>query len=234
MVVRCPKAASVRHSDAQRSEESFLGYLDAADLLHAAFALFLLFEELALAGDVAAVALGRYVLAIGAYGLAGDDAFAHSGLYGDLELLAWDQLLELLDQRATAVVGLVTVDDDRERVHGIAGDEDFDLHEVGRFVAYRLVVVGGVALGAALQSVEEVRDDLGERQVVGELHTPGRDVLHARRDTTLLVAESHYSPDIFPGADHGRPHDGLPDLIEDLGQLARVRNLDNLSIHHDL
>jgi hypothetical protein len=79
-------------------------------LLHAAFAFFLLFEELAFAGYVAAVALGRYVLAVGSDGFAGDDAFAHRGLYWDLELLARDQLFEFLDQGASAVVGLVAVD----------------------------------------------------------------------------------------------------------------------------
>src|SRR3712207_4102164 len=45
--------------DLQDGEEGFLGDLDFADALHALLALFLLFEELALAGDVAAVALGE-------------------------------------------------------------------------------------------------------------------------------------------------------------------------------
>src|SRR5215217_1012226 len=153
MVVRCPKAAGARRSDAQCSEEGFLGYLYAADLLHAAFAFFLLFEELAFAGDVAAVAFGRYVLAVGADGLAGDDAFAHRGLYGDLELLTGDQFLEFFDQRPTAGVGLAAVDDYGERVNVVAGDEHLDLDEVGRLVANWLVVVGGVAFRAAFEGV---------------------------------------------------------------------------------
>src|SRR5215210_3605697 len=97
MVVGRPTPAGVRHSDAQRSQEGFLGYFYVTDLLHAAFAFFLLLQELAFAGDVATVAFGRYVLAVGAYGLAGDDALAHRGLYGNLELLAGNQLFELLD-----------------------------------------------------------------------------------------------------------------------------------------
>jgi hypothetical protein len=45
----------------------------AADHLHALLALLLLLEELALAGDVTAVALREHVLPHGADGLAGDD-----------------------------------------------------------------------------------------------------------------------------------------------------------------
>src|SRR5215204_3075625 len=221
-------------SDAQRGQEGLLRYLYAAYLFHAALALLLLFEELAFAGYVAAVAFGRDVLAVGADSLAGDHTLAHGGLHGYFELLAWDQLFELLGQGAAALVGLVAVDDDGERVHGVAGDEDLDLHQVGGLVAEWLVVVGGVALCAALHGVEEVRDDLGQRHVVGELHPAGRDVLHPDGDAAPFVAETHHGPHVLFGADHGRPHDRLPDLLEDLRELARVGDLDNLALDDDL
>src|SRR5688572_14418678 len=115
----CPKV-----SDSQRCQEGFLGYLHAADLLHAALALFLLLEELAFTGYVATVALGGNVLAVSADGLAGDHALAHGGLDRHLELLAWDQLFEFLDEGAGALIGLVAVDDDGERIDGLTGDED--------------------------------------------------------------------------------------------------------------
>src|SRR3954467_8625076 len=95
----CPKNMA-RHSDTQSRQEGLLWYLHAAHLFHATFAFFLLFEKLALAGYVATVAFGRYVLAVGADGFAGDNALAHGGLYGDFELLAGDELLEFLDQGA--------------------------------------------------------------------------------------------------------------------------------------
>src|SRR5215212_2390212 len=223
-----------RLSNTQRGQEGFLRYLHAADSLHAALALFLLFEELAFAGYVATVAFGSDIFAVGAYGLACDHTLAHRGLYGHLELLAWDQLFELLDERAAALVGLVTVDDDRERINGVTRDEDLELDKVGRIVAKWFVVVGGVALCAALHGVEEVCDDLGQRQVVGELHPAGRDVLHPDRDAPSIVAESHHGPHVFFGADHGRPYYGLPDLIEYLRQLARVGYLDDLAFDNDL
>src|SRR6476661_11274766 len=69
--------------------------LDAADVLHPLLAGLLLLEQLALAADVAAVALGEDVLADRPDVLAGDDARADGGLDGHLVLLPRDELLEL-------------------------------------------------------------------------------------------------------------------------------------------
>src|SRR5262245_39902965 len=53
----------------QHRQERLLGDFDSADLLHALLAFLLLLEKLALAGDVAAVALGGHVLAHGLHRL---------------------------------------------------------------------------------------------------------------------------------------------------------------------
>src|SRR3954464_10149744 len=97
-------------------EEGLLRNLDAPYLLHALLALLLLLEELALAGDVAAVALGDHVLADRLDGLAGDDLGADRRLDRDLELLARDLLAQALHERAPGGVGLVPVHDHRECV----------------------------------------------------------------------------------------------------------------------
>src|ERR1700685_3406651 len=52
-------------TQAQRRDEGLLGHLHPADVLHLLLALFLLLEQLALAGDVTAVALAQHVLALG-------------------------------------------------------------------------------------------------------------------------------------------------------------------------
>src|SRR3954469_271456 len=57
----------------QRGDEGLLGDLDPADHLHPLLAFLLLLEQLALAGDVTAVALGQHVLADRPDRLAGDD-----------------------------------------------------------------------------------------------------------------------------------------------------------------
>src|SRR6185503_1964449 len=75
----------------QHREESLLRDLDCADLFHAFLALFLLFEQLALARHVAAVALGEHVLAQRLDVFARDDMSADGGLDSDVEHLSWDQ-----------------------------------------------------------------------------------------------------------------------------------------------
>ena len=69
-------------AELQDGQERLLGHLDAPDLLHAPLALLLLLEQLALARDVAAVALGDDVLAEGLDRLAGDDVRADAAWIG--------------------------------------------------------------------------------------------------------------------------------------------------------
>src|SRR5699024_1038281 len=76
-------------------DEGLLRHLDGADVLHPLLALLLLLQQLALAGDVTAVALREDVLPDGADVLPGDDPRADRGLDRHLELLARDELLEL-------------------------------------------------------------------------------------------------------------------------------------------
>src|SRR4051812_17047323 len=52
-------------TDFENGQKGLLGNFDVADLLHALLSFLLLLEQLALARDVAAVALGRHVLANG-------------------------------------------------------------------------------------------------------------------------------------------------------------------------
>src|SRR2546422_635814 len=124
----------------QDRQECLLRDLDGSHLLHPLLSLFLLFEQLALARDVTAVALGGDVLAQGADRLAGDHLRPDRGLDHDLEQLARDQLPQLLGDLLAPLVRLVAVDDDRERVHGFAVEQHVELEEIGRAVLEELVV----------------------------------------------------------------------------------------------
>src|SRR3954471_6393452 len=79
----------------QGGDERLLRHLDAAHHLHPPLALFLLLEQLALAGDVTAVALREHVLADRADVLAGDHPRPDCGLDRYLELLPRDELAQL-------------------------------------------------------------------------------------------------------------------------------------------
>ena len=79
----------------QNLDEGFLGNIHLPDRLHPLLTLFLLLEELALAGDVASVALGGHVLAHGTDTLPGHDLAANGGLDGDLIHLNGNDILEL-------------------------------------------------------------------------------------------------------------------------------------------
>src|SRR5262245_20160623 len=89
----------------EEGQERLLGDVHPADLLHALLALLLLLEELALARDVAAVALGEDVLAQGRHVLACDDLAADRRLDRHLEELARDLLAQLGREAAALLRG---------------------------------------------------------------------------------------------------------------------------------
>src|SRR5689334_13637414 len=117
---RCAALLTMRqkksHIHLQGGDEGFLRDVHLAELAHALLALLLLIEQLALAGGIAAVALGGHVLAEGAHGLASDDLAADRRLDRHLEHVRRDQLLELLRHGAAAALGAGAVDQHRERI----------------------------------------------------------------------------------------------------------------------
>src|SRR5437763_10142956 len=153
---------------AQGGDERFLGDLHPADVLHPALALFLALEEFALAADVAAIALGEDVLALGLHRLPGDDAAADGRLDGHVEQLAGNQLAQAGRHLAPVFGRLTAMDDRAEGVDGDAVEAHVDLHQVGLGVAGRLVGARCVAARAALAVIEEVDYDLGHRDAVDE------------------------------------------------------------------
>src|SRR5688572_20836089 len=137
-------------------QECLLGNFHGAELLHALLPLLLLFEELALAGHVATVALGQHVLAQRLHGGARNDLAADRGLDRDLEHLARDQFLHLVHQLPAALVGAVAVDDHRQRVDAIAVDQQVEARQRRRLEMAELVVERRIAAAHGLQPVEEV------------------------------------------------------------------------------
>src|SRR5579871_4580907 len=103
-------------ADSQDGQESLLRDIDLANSLHALLALFLLFEQLALAGNIAAITLCQDVFAQCADTLSGDNLGADRGLNRHFKLLPRDEFAHLRNQRFAALIGEVTMNDDGERV----------------------------------------------------------------------------------------------------------------------
>src|SRR4051812_46352353 len=152
--VRTPRASRgspLRVAEVEHGEECLLRHLDRADLLHPLLAGLLLLEQLALARDVAAVALRDHVLAPRLHRLARDHPGADRGLDRDVEPLPRDLLAQLLDEQPASVVREVAVDDQRERVDRLLRDQHVDADELARKEPGKVVVEARVPARARLE-----------------------------------------------------------------------------------
>src|SRR5664279_5565345 len=137
----------------EHGQEGFLRYLHGPDPLHALLALFLLFQQLPLARNVATVALGKYVFPHRRHGLPRDHIGADRSLDCDFEHLARDQAAQPMHQLPADGLGTIAMDNDGQRIHRLARHENVHLHQVRRPVTDLLVVHRRVALGASLEQV---------------------------------------------------------------------------------
>ncbi len=116
---------------------------------------------------------------------------------------------ELLRDLPGAAVGLLLMDDPGQGVHLFAVEQYVQLDEFGGTVAEDLIVQGGIASGAGLQRVEEVVDDLVERQLVVDVHTVFGKVLHVLEHTAALLTQVHDGADIVGRREDVGVGDGL-------------------------
>ena len=165
-----------------------------AELPHSLLALFLLFQQLFLSADVAAVALCQHVLAHRLDGFTRDDLAADGRLNRNLEHLPRDDVFELLADGTPAPVRLVAVDDDGERVADFAVEQNIQLDQLALAVVLEFVVERGVSAAAALNLVKKVEDDFVERNVVIQLDARAL-VLHVKEDAAPILAQVHNRAD---------------------------------------
>ena len=208
-----------------------MGNLHLADPAHALLARLLLVQELALAGHVAAVALGGHVLPECAHRLPGDDAAADRRLDRDLEQLARDQLLQAPAQRPAAGLGVAAVDDGGERVDRLAVDEHGHLDQLALGVAVELIVEAGVTAAHRFEPVVEVMDRLVQGQAVdhhGAAAGIGEVDLHA---APLLAQRQHRAQVVVRHQDGGLDP-RLLDMVDPdrLGHVGGVVELQDPSV----
>ena len=192
---------------------------DAAELTHLLLAFLLLFQQLFLTGDVAAVALGQNVFAHGLDGLAGNDLAADGSLHRDLEQVAGDVIPQLFADAAAFGVGVLPEHDHGQGVHGVAVQQEVQLDQIALAVLLELVVVAGIAAAPALDGIEEVVDDLTQRQRIVQIDPHIIEVLHVDEDAALLLAEIHQAADVLVGGVEVDVHERLL-LLDDVGRVG--------------
>src|SRR5579885_2717189 len=142
--------------------------LDLAELAHLLLARLLLLQQLALAGDVAAIALRGHILSQRLDCLAGNDLAADGRLNRDLEEMLRNEFLELLDHCAPARLGALAVNELWERIDWLAIDQDRHFDEIAWPVVRELIIEARIAFRDRFEPVVKIEDDLIERQVIGD------------------------------------------------------------------
>ena len=142
----------------------------------------------------------------------------------DVEHLPRDQLAQPLGHLLPVRVGLRPVHDRAEGVDRLAVQEHVDADDVGLLIAPGLVVERCVAARARLQLIEEVEDDLGERQHVVHLGTLRREEGRVHQLAPARLAEVEHRPEVLLRRDDRGEHDRLLDAVVGAGKrhLRRV------------
>ena len=122
--------------------------------------------------------------------------------------------------------------DKRQRVHLVARKQDVELDELGGAIFIELIVERSVTLGAALELIEEVQDELSERHIKAHLDRFARQVDHIGRDATVLDSELHDGTRILGRADDLCLEVGLFDTLDTrgLGQILRAADINHFAV----
>ena len=90
------------------------------------------------------------------------------------------------------------MNDKGERIDHLAADHDVQLNQLGWLVAGQLIVKGSIAFGTGFERIEEVVDNLVERQLIVNFDAVGVQILGVLVDAAALLTQLH------DGADVGR------------------------------
>ena len=108
-------------------------------------------------------------------------------------------------------------------VHHLSLQQDVHLDQVGHLLTGRLVVQRGIALGAGLELIEEVEDDLGQRQRVTHLHPVLGQIVHTVQRAAPLLTQFHDRTDEVGGGEQRGPDHRFVDRVDlALGEFAGV------------
>ena len=184
----------------------------------------MLFQQLFLTGNIAAVALGQHVLSHGLHGLPGDDPAADGSLDGDFKELAGNILLQLLAQTPGPGIGLIPVGNEAQCIHRVAVEHQIHLHKIAGAIARERIVQRRIALGIGLQGVKKIVNNLVEGHLIMQLHQICIQILHILKLAPPILAHGHDIPHVVVGADDGNLYKGLLPMLDGggIGVIMRV------------
>src|SRR5262249_2942366 len=104
-------------------------------------------------------------------------------------------------QPSAALLGVISMDDDAERVDSVAIYENIELHEIARAEADEVIVHRAVALREALQLVVEIVNYFRERNLVLKNDARRADVFGFLVSPSAVLAELHDRADALAGQD---------------------------------
>src|SRR5664279_3334235 len=216
----------------ENRQKGLLRDVHAAYPLHALLAFLLLFQQFALAADIAAITLGNNVLTQGSNCLARDHLGPYSCLDRHLKHLPRNQLPHLGNQRSPSIIGKVAMHDDGKSIYGIARNQNVELHHRRLPAPGDVIIQRSVATGNGLQPVVEVEYDLVQWQLVIQHYPRRADVFEAFLFAALVFHQPQNTSDVFlVGQDGGQDH-GLLDLgdFAGIGPTCRIVHLDHAAI----
>ncbi|MNT43474.1 hypothetical protein D3C72_1799480 [compost metagenome] len=108
---------------------------------------------------------------------------------------------------------IAAVDDHGQRVDAVVVDQQVHAHHVGRAVFQEFVVHRGIAARHRLQLVEEVQHDLGQRDLVHQVHLAAV-IAHVDLRAALVVAQRHDRTDVVLRHEQRDLHDGFADVLD--------------------
>ncbi|MNC84958.1 hypothetical protein D3C83_05280 [compost metagenome] len=143
----------------------------------------------------------------------------------DIEHLTRNELPHLGNELASAVMRVVAMHDQRQRVDALPVDQNVELDEIAGAIFEEVVIERGVTTGNGLQAVKEIHHDLVQRQFVSEHDLPP-EILHIALYAALLHAKRDHGADIVLWHENGSGNDRFADFI-DLRGIGKLRGIFN-------
>ena len=181
--------------------------------------------------QVAAVTLGRDILAQGFNSGPRDDLCADRRLDRDLVHLARDEFFHSLCQCPAAVLRDIAVYDNRKCIDTFTVDKYIKLDQRRLLEANKMIIEGGISAADRFQPIEEIQHDLAHGKLIAEGHLVAQ-ILQALLDAALFNAQGDDRSEIILGYQDTGLDDRLADLLDlvDGRQAGRVVDLPGLKI----